>query len=349
MVGFWLIHVRLINMDKKNFRAIHKKAFSLIELSIVLVIISILVAGSLSVSVTAINNAKTRITNERIQLIYKALGNYIQLHYALPCPASLYSAKSSSGYGISVGSAGSCKSTDASGDGIFLANRNNNVMYGAVPVNTIGLADDIAEDGFGNKFAYVINKKLTIAEYPDNTYSEGFSSHSNADVDWIDVVDITSTNSVEENAVAIISLGANKYGAFNANSSTQNSGSSDSYEEQNYPTNIVIDSGGNTADYGQNTSFGGDVEVAFTGSYAASDVFDDVIFSKTRLQIVNDFNVQFLIPCAATTINSRSYQKTFGGMLQYANLACTNPSTRTPSYRCGPSGSWVKVDGCIEP
>lgn len=334
---------------KKTLRVIHKKAFSLIELSIVLVIVSILIAGALSVSVVSITKAKTKITEERIKAIYNALGTYMQIRYALPCPASLYLTKNDAGYGVSVGSAGSCKNTDASGDGIFISNRQSDVIYGAVPVNTIGLSDEMAEDGFGNKFAYVLSKKLTITEYPDTSYSDGFSSHSLGSIDHIDVVDITSGNSVEGGAFAIISLGANKYGAFNATSSSQNSGSSDSYEAQNYPTNIEIDEGGNTADYGQNTSFGGDVEVAFTGSNSTSDVFDDIVFIRTRPDMVSDFNAEFLIPCFAQTIDSRTYPKTFGGMLQYATADCTDPPNKTPAYRCGRNRRWIKVDGCIDP
>lgn len=317
----------------------HKKAFSLIELSIVLVIVSVLIAGTLSVTVTGLNNAKLKVTQDRMQAIYKALGNYLATHYSLPCPASLYETKNSDGYGVAVGSDANCHT--GSGDGVVFANINDGVAYGAVPVQTLGLADEMGEDGFGSKFAYVVNQQMTRADYP-GTGTLGFSFYQTTGGDTIDALNIATDNAVEQNIVAIISFGPNKYGAFNANSATQNGGSTDNDEVQNYPTNIVHGTS-NTADFGQNDY--AVTEIVFTATDPTSDVFDDILLFKTKSQIVNDFGLQFLIPCVAFTSGVHTYGATYSGMLQYSTMNCTNPNDARPSYRCTQNG-WVLVDSC---
>lgn len=67
----------------------NKTAYSLLELSIVILIISILISGVLTMSVGTTNNAKNKATNDKILEIYKALGNFLLTNKRLPCPASL--------------------------------------------------------------------------------------------------------------------------------------------------------------------------------------------------------------------------------------------------------------------
>jgi len=49
-----------------------RSAYSLLELSIVIVIISILITGAMTTAVGSISNAKVKITKDRLQIIYKA-------------------------------------------------------------------------------------------------------------------------------------------------------------------------------------------------------------------------------------------------------------------------------------
>lgn len=322
-----------------------KKAFSLIELSIVLVIISVLIAGTLSVSVTGLNNAKIKITNDRIAAIYKAMGNYLQVNKTLPCPASLRKMKTESNYGTSVGSAGACFSGAA--DGVFKSNNQANVMYGMVPVKTLGLANEMGEDGFGNKFVYVVNKAFTLAEYPTATDNSGFSYHSTSGNDMLLVLQMPSTNTVDGVVMAIISLGINKYGAFNATSSSPNGGSADTYEPQNYLANIVEGGGGNTADYGVNATYSGRVVLA--SSSTTSDTFDDIVFFKSRNDLVTDFDAQYLLPCTSSTTGWASgYTDAFVGQIRYRSTTCSAPNDSiTPSKKCAALGlNWASVQDC---
>jgi prepilin-type N-terminal cleavage/methylation domain-containing protein len=79
-----------------NNRKSSPKAFSLLELSIVILIASILVTGALSVSSSMTDERKIIITKDRMDVIYKALGTFLLKNKRLPCPASLLEIKSTS-------------------------------------------------------------------------------------------------------------------------------------------------------------------------------------------------------------------------------------------------------------
>ena len=77
-------------VKKLKYKSVKKnKAFSLIELSIVLLIISILASSALSISTNSIINNKIKVTNDRINQLYKAIGNFLVINGRIPCPASL--------------------------------------------------------------------------------------------------------------------------------------------------------------------------------------------------------------------------------------------------------------------
>jgi len=321
----------------KKIQKTRKTAFSLIELSIVLVILSILIVGALSVSTAGISNAKNKITNDRLQAIYKALGEFMLAQSRLPCPADLTQVKTGAGYGAEVGSQGEC-----SGTGVYASNNQSDIVYGMLPVNALKLPSDMAEDGFGSKFSYIINRKFTKQEFSGAAASPtGFSYTATDGTDMIKILEQPSANEIDGIVFAVIGHGMNKFGSFNANSSSQNSASSDGYEQQNYPSNIS----GSTADYGVISGQG--TRVVITSTNTSSDVFDDVVLYKSRANLISDFNAMYLIPCAAQTVNSRSYATAYYGSLQYANSNCSTPSTSRPSYRCGVNGAWVSVDSCV--
>jgi type II secretory pathway pseudopilin PulG len=256
----------------KKFYKNNKIAFSLLELSIVITIAAILVTGAMAVSINKVNNAKVSQTKSNIEKIYKALGSYLRANGKLPCPAPITVLKSdTANYGVA---ATTCTSATT---GIYATTGNSKLFYGMVPVKTLNLNLDMAEDGFGSKLAYVVNSDFTNA-----TNFGASTSLSNL----ITVQDVTNSGVdkviTSEAIFAIINYGPNKSGAFNVNSSSQNTASSDANELKNtisgsnLPSSILVNSVG------------------------GSDVFDDKIFYKTRNGIVSDFDALYLIPCEPT-------------------------------------------------
>lgn len=314
-----------------------KTAFSLLELSVVLVVISIIVAGILSASTVSVRNAKVNVTKDRLEAIYKALGVFVQKNYRLPCPAALRIAKGGLGYGSSVGSAGACADNQ-----IYQADQQNSILYGMVPVAALGLSSDMAEDGFGNKIIYVVNKNFTAADYPSTALNSYFSSYEEVDpVTTIGAIEAASESSIDGNAFVLISHGANGYGAFAANLATQSTTtSSDVYEQQNYISTVNTATTPYTADFGLIGAFTDSVKMVY--SNPTSDVFDDIVFFRSRSQMIEDFDLMFLIPC----LGDADYTTSYYGQTAYRTAFCTSPTNVKASKKCGPFGNWITEQTC---
>jgi prepilin-type N-terminal cleavage/methylation domain-containing protein len=321
------------------------KAFSLIELSIVILIASILITGALSFSTAGVNNARLKSTRERIDALYKSLANYVLVNKKLPCPASLMVVKSLDpvNYGLAVGADGSC-----SGAGVYnnAASANPNVVYGMVPIKTLGLSNDMGEDGFENKIVYIIDNRFTKIDTPLQT---GFGltiigSH-------IIIEEKSAAASAIDTSAAIfalISYGPNKYGAFNANSNVQNSISLDIDERDNINDNANLFSSG--------VNFDNIIVV----SSNASDVFDDIVLYKTRNQMIIDFNAFNLILCPEVNsgidlyvVNGSNitWPQGYYNQIVIANNNCPTGylgGTTIPTKRCEAFGVWGPViNPCI--
>jgi len=317
-------------------KKIFKRAFSLIELSIVIIIISILLSGALSIATSTTNSAKIKTTNNNIDEIYKALKVYLLANNRLPCPAPITAIKASSTtYGESAVNYGTC-----SASGIYTSATSTNVVYGMVPVKDLGLSIDMAEDGYGSKLAYIVDKRFT------NSSTFGLSASNSG---LMTVKEITSAGSDQENTreaiFLIISHGANKSGAFGVNSATQNTASDDGKEQLNY----AVPTGDETASIGN----------TFYYRAGNSDVFDDVVFYKTRNMMVTESNAFNIISCPALagTSSGISYGGTYMtwgegkyGQIVTANSLCPTgyrATVKYPTKRCNTFGQWQ--DGVVDP
>ncbi len=342
-----LIRVFIISKISHNItrRNIVPAAFSLIELSIVILIASILITGALSFSTAGINNAKVKNSRDRINALYQSLGNYLLTNKKLPCPASLKTIKSSDpvNYGLAVGSDGSCSGIGVYNNG---SGSNTHLVYGMVPVKALGLSNDMAEDGFESKIAYMVDNRFTVS---DSASPPGFGLTASSNN--IVIKDVAGASAATDTSVAIfalISYGSNKSGAFNASSNSQNSISSDNDERNNLNDNA------NGFDAGVN--FDNNIVVASNGS----DVFDDIVLYKTRNQMVIDFNALSLIPCPAVAsgpdlyvVNATNitWPQAYYNQIAVANDACPTGylggSTKA-TKRCEAFGNWgAVINPCI--
>jgi len=332
-----------------------KKAFTLLELSLVILIISILMVGAMSASITSINKAKYKYTKAKIEKIYNAMGAYLLINKALPCPASLLNTKTSANYGVS-GSAGDCNDIA----GVYEGSTGNSteLVYGMVPIKALGLPSDMAEDDFGSRFTYIVSKKFTN---PDENSSDSFTTVSPAygftssTAGFISIREkIAGSNfySATDDAIfAIISHGQNKRGAFNSNAISQNSASgSDALEQANFATSFGSGTNATAVFYASNNYL--------VSNAVNNDLFDDVVFYKTRNQILLDFNALDLVHCPAIT--SETYDRCTGGACDFpkarynqivastTNCSATYDTTvAKPTKRCGAFGVWD--DGYVNP
>lgn len=331
-----------------------RRAFTLIEMSIVILIASILITGLLSASVSSVNTGKVKITNDRIKVIYQAIGNFVAINRRMPCPASLADAKSlaaTNGYGEEVVDSGACDTTDA---GVF-ADSGDLLVFGMVPVKTLGLPLDMAEDGFGSKIVYVINKNFAVEEvgtvgppayyitFSTKSFSTGIHDRvvddatADSSLSLITInerrggSDVTVADADETNGaiLALISYGANKNGAYNSNSTTANAENTDSNSKER--DNDLI----STID-----------DVIYSVSDSEDD-FDDIVFYKTSANFISDFDLMFLMPCWNAPGNgfSATTDHTYYGEVLTGD-SCTSPSGTTATVRCGAHGVWYTIADC---
>ena len=327
-------------------KKINKKAFSLIELSIVIVIISILLSGALSIVTSTTNSSKIKATNNNINEVYNAIKVYLLTNNRLPCPAPITAIKSTSdSYGTTTGTAGNCYVA-----GVYTSNTNDNLVYGMVPVKDLGLSADMAEDAFGNKLAYIVDKRFTAGGIADNTFggdNAGLITIKETTSAMVGGAKVNQTNTSSAIFV-IISYGSNKLGAFGINSATQNAklAAVDEFESNNYP----------------------DIEASIQDTFYShsgnSDVFDDMVFYKTRDMLVTEAGAFNLIPCPALPESSSgvsyvgdngvtynmTWSKATYGQIAAADTNCPSGYLQTvakPTKKCNALGNWQV--GVIDP
>ena len=203
-----------------------KSAYTLIELSIVILVISLLMAGVFSMATGSINSSKVALTNQKMKEIYKSMGTFLMINKRLPCPASLARSK------IDDVDYGKEERDDANGNcgtsGVYASSGSglSNFIIGAVPIKSLNLASEFAEDGYENKLNYVIDKRFTKNFIPPTSgaLNDSFGTVGTG----IELM------SAKENQVAgsallsdkvmflLISYGPNGYGSFSSATDQQN-------------------------------------------------------------------------------------------------------------------------------
>jgi prepilin-type N-terminal cleavage/methylation domain-containing protein len=256
-----------------------KTAFSLIELSIVVLIVSILISGAIFASKSNINNAKTKVTKEKLEVIYKAMVNFVYTNKRLPCPADLTTPKSDALYGNEASTNGIC-------DSLFTSVNALNLVYGTIPYLALGINKDMVEDGFGTKFSYAVDARFTKASV-DTSSIDGFEITQSREApngtayEIIKIQEAGASDFISTNALfAIISHGANKYGGHNADGTLQNN-----------VDNALSEEIENSPDDGTNFFTYDNVFI----SYSQNPNFDDIVLFKSKIQLARDAGLKYIM------------------------------------------------------
>jgi len=129
----------------RNLRT--RRGFTLVEILVVLLIFGVVIAMAALIT-RAITAAQYRsLTNTRIATVDSALVQFVQQQRRLPCPADGTKDSSANNVGLEGG-------RNASGC-------TGNQQGGVVPWRTLGLSEVEATDGWGRRFTYRTDPKLT--------------------------------------------------------------------------------------------------------------------------------------------------------------------------------------------
>ncbi len=261
--------------------------FTLVELSIVLIIIAIVAGVGLTATKDTLENARRAATENKLNEIEKALLAFRNgPANRLPCPADITLTDSSAHYGKEAANLGDCvggtpAAADVSGNnGSSTVEGYPPAVSGGIPTRALNLPDSYMFDGWGRRFVYVVDSHATAY----NAFNIIPPNANNCSI-WVTDAAAgprSGINAWHGGAIyMLMSHGPNGHGAYITGSTRISSGSTN-FDEQ---TNCRCD---NTAAAADPTSLPYFVQRDLTED--AGDVnnkFDDIVRFKERWQLQN--------------------------------------------------------------
>lgn len=133
-----------------------ERAFTLIELGIVLAVIAVIVGGALMTGTNRTSYAQKHSTSEKLDRIEEALAAYYALNKRLPCAADPTVDEEAAAFGVAdtvpLAPANPCPTTRVVVGGLV-----PDISVGMVPVTSLNLPDDFAFDGWEHRITYVVS------------------------------------------------------------------------------------------------------------------------------------------------------------------------------------------------
>lgn len=201
-------------MHRSGYRS---RGFSLLELGIVLIVLSLLLSGAMSVVNQNLRIQKQTELKNRLDAIESALLAYRKARGYLPCPGDITLAEDNADFAFQGGAAGNCLSAGITANWNDAAHGAYYAVGGSLPANTLGLPEQYAYDPWGGRFLYFVDYRATTAA----EFTKFASGANTAGI----LINDESGNAINSNAIlAIISTGPNKNGAYVASGSQRATG-----------------------------------------------------------------------------------------------------------------------------
>lgn len=199
-----------------------RRGFTLLELSIVLLVLSLVAGGVFAIMAQEVRRNKQSELQTKMDAIQNAMIKFRRQNNRLPCPADATAALSDENFGLEASNPGVCD-----GDPAANFNDTENTVGGVIPVKSLGLPDDYMFDPWGGRFSYAVDMRMT-APSAFTTYPV-----TNTTVGSITVLDVAS-NSRTTNAIAVvISHGNNGHGAYQLSGLRKSARSTNTDEQMN--------------------------------------------------------------------------------------------------------------------
>lgn len=288
-----------------------QSGFSLIELSIVLVIIATLMAAGIVIGNSQISKYKYGLTVKKIKAIDNALTQFLAYNGRLPCPACISGSTSDACYGyeqISSGGAGSPSTCSNVTSYNISSGTTLNYYVGAVPFYSLGLSNEFMYDGWNRQFNYQVMQLNTNNHMTNSSCIAGSNAaNNNSSSQYVCFRGQASGSSsypynfqiervlngstvIWDAAYVLVSYGEDGVGAqvFQAYQDSNNfySGSSPN-EQQNSPMAGMNSNPYKFVTTGYSYS---------SGSYTYNQ-FDDIVFFKTRNNLIIECNRNYNLSC----------------------------------------------------
>ena len=136
------------------------RGYSLIELSVAMVIVGILVAGAVSAYDIYLQQKKVTLTRDNQITIKDALDEFLAANGRYPCPAPIDAPSGDANMGNEVCTAPTITVVTGLRDVDGLPG-NDPVLIGTVPTRTLNLSDQVMRDGYNRRMTYAVSATLT--------------------------------------------------------------------------------------------------------------------------------------------------------------------------------------------
>ncbi len=250
----------------------NSKGFTIIELSIVILIFSIILGSIVGLVPTIQQTNSTNQMNLKLDAIQKAIDTFYSQNGYIPCPARITDAPATANYGVATDCSILASSITPLGSVVDVsgATANEDIRIGIVPTRTLNLPDEYMFDSWNTRIKYVVVKNLART-------NALFAPYASTQADVIRVEDAGANRIHQANsatyanvvAYVIVSHGANSKGATNYLGTV---------------TPIVACSGGEDVENCDNDN-------TFVEAFFNTDVanyYDDFIRWKTKQQIMRE-------------------------------------------------------------
>lgn len=125
--------------------------FTLVEMSVVLVISGLLIATAITAGTAQITQSRILSTKSKEESVKLALISFIARNNRLPCPAIPTLEPGELGYGVEADTPGTCTGVPSS----------SGVYTGVLPWSSMGMSNESASDGYYNRFTYKVTALAT--------------------------------------------------------------------------------------------------------------------------------------------------------------------------------------------
>jgi len=270
---------------KKIKKIASSSGFSLTEMSLVLVIISLILGASFSLTFGGTTFAKQKSTEEKMRIIEQAIAGFVSANYRLPCGADLTLSDSNANSGKEFCSGQTYSVTISTLPSVptTFNNANVNVIIAAVPYQALQLPKEFLVDEWGNKFVYAYTQSMTGTS-AGNTYGPPAtvtSKISGSNMGLVIVNDASGSARTNQAVYSLMSAGPNGNGSYSKGGTTRKAAPTDASELVNY-------------------------NATTTATFVAKEItptFDDIVHYKMRWQVLKEAG--FVIDdnyCAAANV-----------------------------------------------
>jgi len=210
---------------KKGQKQVYRKkiaGFTLIEMSVMLVILSFAAVSMVVANQDVQKLGKVKSTEMTIKKVNKALLKYAKKFGAFPCPSIPYLLMGDGALGLAANNPGDCDNGGT--DNGIVTSADGSSYKGAVPIRTLGLKREDMFDGWNRRLIYVVSKNVTLnTTYADASNIILLDNYTNATA--------TTESGYYSNPIytkranvpfILMSSGENGFGTFKMTPGTQN-------------------------------------------------------------------------------------------------------------------------------